>query len=583
MMDAFMAARKEVTISIFSFLFLVFLALGLGCFYRFPSLERRPMHTDEAILGMKLAEYSQTGHFQYDPKDYHGPALHQTSLLWAKLSGWGQPGTWTEADLRMVAVLCGLCLLVITLLFGDVLGRLGTAMAMLMSAVSPMMVYYSRYFIMEMQLCVLIALTLGCFWRYSQGGGRLWLVLGGCALGFQHATKETFILNVAAALAGWAAARLLVGDFQPAKSRSLRLGSAESKGGRTRAWLWVLVPALVISVASYSGGFRDWKAVQDSVTCYMNYFQRSDGSGHEKPWHYYLTLIFWRKDTLIWTEAMIGGLGIIGMIYAVIGEFKTMSRQAFLIFLSVYTLALITGYSLLSYKTPWCILSAQYALTLLAGVGAAWIWSLLSGRVPRFLYKVLLGVGIWHLCQQTSVTTGMITQIPYEADSRNPYVYSHTSPNLLRLMAEVAKIRQERAVENPAMQVINRDAGWPLPWYWRQLSNVGYQTTPPATLTAPIIIVDTDWLPAIKPLLEGRNYSERGPYVLRPGLLMTLLVEKVKAPVPQPVHPVIVPKSGSDPTTIMPPQGTISVAPTLMPASPVLPGMSGTTQPDRKP
>ncbi len=56
MMTTHMAARKEVSITRISFLFLVLLALGLGAFYRFPGLDRRPMHTDEAILGMKLVD-----------------------------------------------------------------------------------------------------------------------------------------------------------------------------------------------------------------------------------------------------------------------------------------------------------------------------------------------------------------------------------------------------------------------------------------------------------------------------------------------------------------------------------------------
>ena len=215
MMRAPMAARKEVRLSIFSFLFLIVLALGLGSFYRLHDLGGRPMHTDEAVLGMKLADYTQSGHFEYDPKDHHGPALHLVSRVWGKLAGWGTAATWTEADLRSVSVLCGLGLLLVTLLFRDALGRLGAALAMLMSAVSPMMVFYSRYFIMEMQLTLLVAISLAGFWRYSQGGSRLWLLLAGCSLGFQHATKETFIINIAAAIAGWIVARVIVGDFQP--------------------------------------------------------------------------------------------------------------------------------------------------------------------------------------------------------------------------------------------------------------------------------------------------------------------------------------------------------------------------------
>jgi predicted membrane-bound mannosyltransferase len=428
---------------------------------------------------------------------------------------------------------------------------------------------------MEMQLTLLVALTLACFWRYSQSGGRLWLIAGGCCLGFQHATKETFILNIAAAFAGWLVTRVLIGDFQPAKNHGLRLGSSSNRGRPKKVWLWVLLPATFVSIASYSGGFHDWKAVQDSLMSYANYFQRSDGSGHEKPWHYYLSLIFWRKDTLIWSEAMIGGLGLIGMIYAFVGEFKSKAQQAFLVFLSIYTLTLFFSYSILSYKTPWCILSAQYSLTLMAGAGAGWIWTWLSDRATRFVYKLALGLGVWHLCYLTSITTGSNAALPYEADSRNPYVYAHTSPNLLRLLDEVKKIRGERAPESQDIQVINQDSGWPLPWYWRAQKNVGYQTSIPEKLMAPIIIVDMEQLPAVKSFLAGRDYRERGPFGLRPGVLVSILVEKTYATDSKTVAPVHQDK----PTPSLEiPEGTISTSPTLMPTTPtpVLPNMGST-------
>lgn len=564
-----MAVRKEVTISLFSFLILVLLGLGLGFFYRLPGLERRPMHADEAILGVKLAECWQSGHFQYDSKDYHGPGLHQTSKAWGLLTGWeSDPSAWMEDDLRFVVVLTGLGVMLSVFLFADVLGRLGTALALMMTAVSPMMVYYSRYFIMEMQLTLLMALTLGCFWRYSQAGGRLWLVLGGMALGFAHATKETFIINVAAALAGWVLARIFVGEFSPRQSNSLSLMSRSKKREISAPWAWVLVPALLVSVVSFSGGFRDWKAVQDSVLTYANYLERSGGSGHEKPWHYYLTLIFWRKDGLVWSEAMIGGLGLLGMLNAFLGEHKSSSRQAFLVFLTGYTGVTFVIYSFLSYKTPWCILTAQHSLTLLAGVGASWLWSACQGGVARLIYKVAVGVGIYFLCGQSKFANE-----EYRADQRNPYAYSHTTTDLIRLVSEVEKVAGDLGSGFSA-QVINRDSGWPLPWYWRALSKVGYQTEIPAQVEAPVVIVESDQLPTLKARLGSRAdaYTQTGPYGLRPGVHLWLLVSKQQAGAstrPAENAPVSLPIPSGD----MPAPSTISTPPTLTPNVPVLPSL----------
>lgn len=495
------------------------LALGLGAYYRFPTLGERPMHTDEAILGVKFAEFLKTGHFEYDPKDYHGPGLHYLTRAWAALAGWGDSLTWTEAQLRMVPAVCGMLLMLCTLLLRDGLGRLGTALGMLLMAVSPMMVFYSRYFIMEVPLVLFITLTLAALWRWSQGGGFAWLVVAGFSLGMQHATKETFVLNLAAAAVGFAVAKLLVGDFAP-RASGFTMGSPRERD--TRAWVWVLLAAALTSVTLYSSFFKDWNAVKDSALTYLNYLQRAEGSGHEKPWDYYLTLIFWRKDGVTWSEAMIGGLGVVGMLHALFGNHsKNPSRQAFLVFLTVYTLALFGLYSFLAYKTPWSILSAQHALTLLAGVGAAAVFDAVQSGVPRTALKVLFGVGMYHLIAQTSLAIHL-----YAADQRNPYVYSHTTSNLMRLLPLVRELQKTAPDGAFDVLVVNRDAGWPLPWYWRDISSVTYTNKMPNTVDARVIVAEADMQQALEARFAGRSYVMQGPYGLRPGVLINIWVEK---------------------------------------------------------
>lgn len=571
MVDVPMLARKEVSLSLLSFLFLVVVALSLGAFYRLPHLDRRPMHTDEAILGVKLGEFWETGRFAYDPQDYHGPALHQASWLWGHLAGWGDPATWTEADLRLVTALCGLGVLLTALLFADALGRFGTALAMLLGAVSPMMVYYSRYFIMEMLLVLLVALTLASFWRYSQGGSRLWLLFGGACLGLQHATKETFVLNVAAAAGAWLAARLLVGPFEPAKGNSFSLGPARKQARPARPWLWVALPALLVSVLAFSGGFRDWGAVKDSVLTYFHYLERSGDDGHTKPWHYYLTLLVWRRDTLVWSEALIAGLGVVGFVNAFLGEYKNTARQAFLVFLSVYTVLLLAVYSALGYKTPWSILSAQHALTLLAGLGGATLWSSLQNRTHRWIFDGLLGLGLYGLCAQTMRLTGTHPnpQYEYSADARNPYAYSHPPKQFGKLLDAVREYADARGGQ-VRIQVIHRDAGWPLPWYWRTWKNVGYQTQTPAQLDADVIIVDGEQYDAVKAQIRAEDYQERSPFGLRPGVMLTLFLRKGGLPAAGAPAPLSLP--AGDPA-LMPalPGGTLSAPPAFSPTLPTLP------------
>ncbi|MBL9179538.1 MAG: TIGR03663 family protein [Verrucomicrobiaceae bacterium] len=496
------------------------ISIAIAAYYRLPSLGERPMHTDEAILAMKSAEFQSTGHFQYDPKDFHGPGLHHLTKAWSALAGWGNSATWTEAQLRTVTVVCGLLLILVTLLLRDALGRLGAGYAMLLMAVSPMMVYYSRYFIMEVPLVLLITLSIAALWRWSQGGGIAWLLLAGFAIGFQHATKETFIINVAAGLAGFAAAKLMVGDFAPRQSG---FAISPSRGRVSRPWLWVTLAAIATSVTIYSGFFKDWQAVRDSATTYLNYLERSGGSGHEKPWHYYLTLIFWRKDGVLWSEALIGGLALVGMTHAFVGNHvKNTSRQAFLVFLSVYTLVLFGIYSFLAYKTPWSILSGQHALTLLAGVGAAAISEAASGRFGRLVFRAAMGLGLYHLIAQTNLAIHR-----YAADSHNPYVYSHPSANLLGILPLLRELQKTAPDGNFDLLVINRDAGWPFPWYWRDIKTARYSAALPETIDARVIIAELDMKPSLEAKLGGKAYVMQGPFgLLRPGIPINMWVEK---------------------------------------------------------
>lgn len=513
--------QKNDRLSLPALLLLLALSLGLGSYYRFLALDTRPMHTDEAILATKFADFWSGRGFDYDPSDYHGPGLHQVSWAYGKLAGWGVPETWTEAGLRHIPALCGIGVVLSALLFASLFGARAALVAMLLGAVSPMMVYYSRYYIMEMLLVLLVAISLASWWRFVASGNRLWLILCGASIGFQHATKETFVLNVAAAFIAWNIAAFLIEDRE---AKRIRLNSFGAKTTPWKPWQILFVSAVLVSVASYSGLFRDWLSVKESLTTYGNYLQRSEGSGHEKPWHYYLTLIFWRKDGLVWTEALIGGLGFVGMLHAFLGNHKNDKKQRFLIFLSLYTLGLFTAYSILAYKTPWSILSAQHALTLLAGVGAAALWGLFSKGLANISFQVALGLGIYHLCDESMLVIGH-----YKADPRNPYVYSHTSTHLLQLVGTVKELSQLTPDDPPAIQVINRDQGWPLPWYFRSLPKVGYQATPPTPptpLTSEIIIAEESQRAAVLSQIDASDYKDTGLHGLRPGIPLLMLVKQ---------------------------------------------------------
>ncbi len=535
-------------------LLLLILAGSLGWLYRSSELAKRPMHTDEAILSIKSIEVLKTGRFQYDPHDYHGPLLHYSTRWLGTLLGWS-PDTIDEEQLRVVTAIYGLALILIPLLLGDVLTRTGMVFAAIFIAVSPMMCFYSRYYIMETPLVFFCGLFMAALWRWSQSQNKLWLLIAGVSLGAMHATKETFVLNIAAMAAAFVAAKAIGGSFT---SHHTGYSFSDTRRSSGKTWCWVMVPlvAVLSSVALYSNGFHDWSQVRDSVLTYQNYLHRSDGAGHEKPWHYYLTLLFWNNNALkTWTEALMGGLAVIGFIIALLDLNRPSHHRTFLVFLGVYALSLLAIYSAIPYKTPWSVLAVDHVLAILGGAGAAAIFRRLSHSVIKIAFGAALMVGIYNVCQQTSLAIDFNKEplAKYSAHELNPYVYSHTSnkiPALSRLIHDLAALHPEN--NDMPVQVIQSESGWPLGWYLRDLKKVGYHQSLPDILTPPAVIVADIALqdeilsrlaPKAAPILEPDPdfigplqppappppvfiYRTDEACSLRPGVLLTVLIER---------------------------------------------------------
>ncbi|MBL9118074.1 MAG: TIGR03663 family protein [Verrucomicrobiaceae bacterium] len=505
-----------------TFCLFLLLAVGLAVYYRLPDLDLRPMHLDEAILGIKFIEFWNTGWFDYDPKDYHGPALHWVSRLAGFILGWSGPASLTDADLRTVAALCGIVLVLLTLALIDVLGRHGTVVASLFCAVSPLMVFFSRYYIMEMLFAVELMALLVAFWRFQQSRHKRWLILAGMAVGMMHATKETFVINIAAMLGAWIAV-ITFGNSFAKRSGGLRLSFGKSRSQAQRPWLWVCLVAALTSVTLYSSGFKHWEDVMESITTYASYLKRSGGDGHAKSFSYYFMLLFWSKNYFVWTEVAILALAVAGIGRSFFGWFnKDTHKQAFLQFLSIYAILAFLCYSLIPYKTPWTILSVHHVLILLAGAGAQWIYRMAQGRLSSLAITCLIAGSAYHLCAQTMFTLNDRGSANYRA----PYMYSHTSPAAMQLVQRVRDLAKT-ASDKLEVQVVNMDSGWPLGWYLRNMSErIGYHTTVPETIPqVPVYIVDESLRGELDTKVNGMAFEE-SRYFLRDGVPVYLLVEK---------------------------------------------------------
>src|SRR5438105_2473146 len=95
----------------------VLLAIAGALALRVPSLDTRPLHNDEAVNAIKVAELWQHGRYVYDPNEYHGPTLHYATLPFLWLSGARSSNELHDATLRFAPVAFGVGLILLLPLF----------------------------------------------------------------------------------------------------------------------------------------------------------------------------------------------------------------------------------------------------------------------------------------------------------------------------------------------------------------------------------------------------------------------------------------------------------------------------------
>lgn len=480
------------------------LILGGALALRIPQLSLRPLHNDEAVNAIKVAELWEHGKYKYDPDEYHGPTLHYATALFLSLTGAKNANELPDAALRIAPVVFGVGLILLGLLFRGAIPDAALLWAGLFVAISPAMVFYSRYFIHEMLLVFFAALALAAGWRYSQKASWKWALLAGASVGLMWATKETFVITVLAfGCAG-------VATWVWLRGRGIHLLTAAA----TKRHAVVAFGAFgLVWVILFSSFFTNWEGLADSVRTYFPWLKRAGGhSPHIHGWSFYFERLVWfhPAKSPVWSELLIVVLALVGGVLALVRRSSGLQVS-----LAFYAFAQVCAYTIIPYKTPWCLLNFWHPLILLAGLGAAELAS-------RFR---------WPACVAMALAAGQLGWQAYRgnfiyfADRKNPYVYAQTVPGLVELARKVESIAKVAEGTNTVVKVVTGDGDyWPLPWYLRRFKTVGWYDTMPEDPFAPIVIVSQKLDAALDERSEKKwvmvGYSE-----FRPQKFFELYVE----------------------------------------------------------
>ncbi len=507
----------------------LFAVVCLAFALRTTQLDNRPMHTDESVHASKFQGLWELGTYQYDRNEYHGPSLYYATLPVAWMSHAKSFAQLPESVLRLVPALFGVALILLLGFIVDGQGRAAVFWSALFTAVSPAMVFYSRYYIHEMPFLFFTFLLMVAAWRYSRNSRLSWMILAGVALGLMQATKETFVFNIAAMVP--AAGLVWWLEHRRAKTQSSSLSAADQPGQTSSFsfkpghWILGILAAAVVSVTLFSSFFTNAAGPLDSIRTYLPWMSRAGGqSPHNHPWYYYLELIGWthRSKNLVWSEGLILGLAVLGMIAGFLRKGLEEKHVPWVRFVAVYTLLLTAVYSVISYKTPWCLLGFLHGFILLAGIGAA----VLIRSFRPVAVKVIIGLMLVGATVQLGGQACRAAFV-YSSDPRNPYVYAHTLPDLVEMTEKIKTISQadSRGADLPINIIAAGGDYWPLPWYLRELTNTGYYADVP-TNRSPAIIVNS---PKFAPVLDARltnGFADAGLFGHRPAVFLQLRVEK---------------------------------------------------------
>ncbi len=149
---------------------------AVAAFLRFYDLGLKPFHHDEGVNGYFLTSLFRDGMYRYDPANYHGPTLYYISLVFSKVFG------LNTISVRASVAVFGVLTVVLAFFLRSFIGKFGALAAAAFLALSPGMVFISRYFIHEIFfifLSLAFVLSILFFIRNKEAGpfAVVWMAL----------------------------------------------------------------------------------------------------------------------------------------------------------------------------------------------------------------------------------------------------------------------------------------------------------------------------------------------------------------------------------------------------------------------
>jgi uncharacterized protein (TIGR03663 family) len=341
-------------------------------------------------------------------------------------------------------------------------------------ALSPAMVFYGRYAIHETLLILSqVVFSYGFLkWRLEGGRSSVYAMVAGVCIAI--ATKETFFIFVGTWLIAWACVRIAARLFPVADDRGSRwLHEAQPVGGK-RTWSIAVGVGVIAVLAVYSGFFYFREGITAMFKAYAFWTKTGTGStGHEKPFIYWLEILGRYEWPFLLT-----------LLIAPLASLRGSHQMRFF---TLVGFGSWLAYSLIPYKTPWCIVGILWPLAFVLG----FLMTETIGERTRSLFARIGYRSVVLIAVAVSTYTMLRLNFRDYEKKGEPYVYVQSTKDVnevTRLIAD--RVRSHPEDRNMFIQVLVRDP-WPFPWILSEYTKVQYGNVSPVTsIDGAVIFVD---------------------------------------------------------------------------------------------
>ena len=461
--------------------------VGLGAFLRFFLLAIKPPHFDEGINGWFVDQMVKNGFYRYDPTNYHGPLHFYILFVCQTLLG---RNLWA---IRLPVVLASIFSIHLTMKFEPFVGRHVSRLAALAMAVSPGFVFYGRYSIHEVWLLLFVMLFILGLLGLWQRGTVNYLWCAGMGVAGMILTKETYIIHLGcaaiAAVVTWISHKITrMPDAKPVRQT------------------WTYLDLLVLSITAiaaiiffYSGTFLNWPGVAGLWKTFDAWFQTGgQGNGHEKD----VYNLIWEKHSWLnyyWIALMTRYEQpvLLGLLLC---PFCQLFRHVGLRYLAIYGVGTLIAYSIVRYKTPWCLISIVWPLLFTFGA--------LLLLVPAH-YRRTASAAIAVLL---AASLGLSIRLNYFrcTTPTEPYVYVQTYNDVWKLTNPLLRLARSNPTYYQLIGHLIRTSTYPLPWMLGDFTKVGYyeHNNMPEKLDGDFLLVQEDKIAEVEAKLHDTYYTE---------------------------------------------------------------------------